>query len=241
MTDPARGGPQVIPRPPASRPGGPPPWADLIGTDPAVTPADIRDALGGLDVDRSMGLVGAGLRRSAVAAILSTTTGPAGPSFEVLLTRRAWTMRTHRGEVSFPGGAEDPGDDFPTGTALREACEEVQFDPSSAEVVGALDPLTTFTSDRVVVPVVLVTPERPTVVASPAEVDAILHVSLADLLHPDTYHSELWSWDEAFERVPGGVPARTDHPMHFYDLPGDTVWGATAAMLTQLLAALLAR
>lgn len=190
-----------------------------------------------------MAAVAPGIRRSAVAVLLSGATrasvedraAPGG--LEVLLTRRAWTMRTHRGEVSFAGGGVEAGDEFPVGTALREAKEEIDLDVGLVEVVGALEPLTTFTSDRVVLPVVGVTPERPAVVAAPLEVDAILHVPLRELLHPDCYHQELWSWGS--EMRGAGIDATTDHPMHFFELEGDTVWGATAAMLHQLLSQLL--
>jgi len=238
-----RGGPQVIPRPPRSVPGGPPPWADLVGTDPDLGLDDVRSRLAGATIADAMAAADPTLRRSAVAVLLSGTTArgaevTGGPGVEVLLTRRSWSMRTHRGEVSFAGGGEEPGDDFPVGTALREACEEISLDVGLVEVVGALRPLTTFTSDRVVLPVVAVTPERPAVLAAPDEVDAILHVPLADLLHPDCYHEERWSWGDELRSA--GIDRADDHPMHFFDLLGDTVWGATAAMLHQLLTLLLA-
>lgn len=205
--------------------GGEPPWARHIGRRPELAAGDVAAAFDGLGVERAMGLADPELRRSAVAVVLSEV---GDGDMEVLLTRRSWGMRTHRGEVAFPGGALEEGDEFPVGTALREANEEVGLLTTSVSVVGALDPLTTFTSDRVVVPVVTVTEGRPDVVAAPDEVDAILHVPIAELLHPECYRQERWSW--AHER---------DHVMHFYELPGDTVWGATAAMLTQLLGVLL--
>ncbi|MEI2655123.1 MAG: CoA pyrophosphatase [Microthrixaceae bacterium] len=238
-----RGGPQQIPRPTTVRAGGPPPWSDWIDTDPALGLDDVRRRLSAVTVEGAMAAVAPDLRRSAVAVLISSLTraggvaAGGGSGVEVLLTRRAWTMRTHRGEVSFAGGAEEDGDDFPVGTALREASEEIALDLGLVEVVGALRPLTTFTSDRVVLPVVAVTPERPVVVAEPAEVDAILHVPLAELLHPECYHEERWTWGD--EMRGAGISAVTDHPMHFFELVGDTIWGATAAMLHQLLTLLL--
>lgn len=221
----ARGGPQVIPRPTDVVVGGMPPWAAHIGTRPELDAAAVATAFEGLGVERSLGLADLELRRSAVAVVVSDV---GSGDVEVLLTRRSWGMRTHRGEVAFPGGAVESDDAFPVGTALREASEEVGLRPERVSVVGALDPLTTFTSDRVVIPVVTVAEGRPEVVAEPAEVDAILHVPVAELLHPDCYRQERWSWGH--ER---------DHVMHFFELPGDTVWGATAAMLTQLLTIVL--
>ena len=64
---------------------------------------------------------------------------------------------------------------------------------------------------------------RPELAPSPAEVAAILHVTLAELLDPTIYHQERW-----------GLPP-LEHPISFFELDGDTVWGATAAMLRNLL------
>ncbi|MCL4167271.1 UNVERIFIED_CONTAM: hypothetical protein GTU68_042502, partial [Idotea baltica] len=91
-------------------------------------------------------------------------------------------MRTHRGEVSFPGGGFEPGDTSPVDTALREAHEEVGVPRTLVDVVGELDHLTTVSSDREIVPIVGMLPERPAVVADPTEVDKVLHVGLEDLL-----------------------------------------------------------
>ena len=95
-------------------------------------------------------------RASAVLAALYDEDGEA----HVVLTRRAWHLRSHRGEVSFPGGGRDPGEDL-ADTARREAWEEVQLDPSSIEMVGELDHLSTFTSRSWIVPFVAVLPGRP--------------------------------------------------------------------------------
>lgn len=205
--------------------GGRPPWAEHVGTRPRLDLASVERAFDGLDVARAVGLADPRLRRSAVAVVLSDV---GGGELELLLTRRSWGMRTHRGEVAFPGGAVEPGDAFPVGTALRESREEVGLRASDVTIVGALDPLTTFTSDRVVVPVVAVASGRLDLVPEPAEVDAILHVPVTELLHPATYHQERWSWE-----------GTTRYRMHFYELEGDTIWGATASMITQLLGVLL--
>jgi hypothetical protein len=65
---------------------------------------------------------------------------------------------------------------------------------------------------------------RPSLTPNPAEVDLVLHVPLAELLLDEVYREERWMW--------GGV----ERPIFFFELVGDTVWGATAAMLRQLLA-----
>jgi 8-oxo-dGTP pyrophosphatase MutT (NUDIX family) len=157
-------------------------------------------------------------RASAVLAALYDDEGDA----HVVLTRRAWHLRTHKGEVSFPGGGRDPGEAL-IDTARREAWEEVRLDPASVEVVGELDHLTTFTSGSFIVPFVAVIPGRPELVANPSEVEAVLHVPLSELLRPGVFHSEQWE-------ILG-----SPRSVHFFEVVGDTIWGATAAMLRQLL------
>ncbi len=143
----------------------------------------------------------------------------------VVLTRRAWGLRTHRGEVSFPGGRCDAGES-PADAALREAWEEVALDPAAVEVLGELDHLTTVTRRAYIVPVVGLLACRPSLVANPAEVDEALLVPLAKLLRPEVFREERWG------------AMHVDRPVYFFELLGDTVWGATAALLRQLLAML---
>ena len=228
--EPGRGGPQLIPSPDEIELGGAPPWAVAQTGSPQLTLEEIAYRLDGLSVERSLEMVVDAERRSAVAIVLSA--GAAGP--EIQLTRRAWHMRTHRGEIAFPGGGEEPGDVFPVGTALREACEEVALDARTVTPIGALDPMLTVSSNRAVVPVVFSTEQRPTVIESPDEVDAILHVPLRELLAPGCYRRELWTWSRL------DPTQRYRHPVHFFELFGDTLWGATASMLNQLFTVLYA-
>lgn len=144
----------------------------------------------------------------------------------IILTRRSWQMRSHRGEVSLPGGRRDPEDLSLWDTALREANEEIGLDPETVRFIGELDHLTTVISRNVIVPLVGhldPAPDPALLVPEPGEVDAILHVPVAELLDPETYRQERWGI--------GGI----DRTMHFFDLVGDTVWGATASMLYDLL------
>jgi 8-oxo-dGTP pyrophosphatase MutT (NUDIX family) len=141
----------------------------------------------------------------------------------VLLTRRTWGLRTHQGEVSFPGGRVEPGE-APADAARREAFEEVGIDRASIEVIGELDRLATVSSGSFIVPYVGVLPGRPQTVPSPHEVEAVLHVPLAELLDPAVFREERWVFPDGGER-----------PITFFELVGDTVWGATASLLRQLL------
>ena len=156
----------------------------------------------------------------ASAVLIALADGPQGP--EVLLTRRSWEVRTHRGEVSFPGGRLDPGE-TPVDAALREAHEEVGLDPAQVSVRGELEHLNTVVSRSYIVPKVATVPERLTLRAETMEVDRVMWVPLAEFTRPDTYRSEVW-----------GVGA-TDRLLHFFELDDETVWGATAHMLVDLL------
>jgi 8-oxo-dGTP pyrophosphatase MutT (NUDIX family) len=141
---------------------------------------------------------------------------------EVLLTRRSMEMRTHRGEVSFPGGRLDAGE-TPVEAALREAHEEVGLDPSAPVVVGELAHLNTIVSRSYIVPVVSVLDRRPELAPQTGEVDRVFWTPVSELTRPGTYRRERW----------GSAPM--DRPLHFFELDDETVWGATAHMLVDLL------
>lgn len=140
----------------------------------------------------------------------------------VVLTRRASTLRSHRGEVSFPGGRADPGEAL-VDAALREACEEVALDPAAVEIIGALGQLRTVSSQALITPFVGVLAQRPALQANPEEVERVFDVALAELLADGLHRTEMW----------GLPPAELE--IQFFDLPGDTVWGATARILVDLL------
>ena len=126
--------------------------------------------------------------------------------------------------MSFPGGRQDPGDADLWSTACREAQEEIGLDPTGLAQVGELDHLATVTSRSFIVPYVAALDGRPDTVANPTEVSAVLHVPIAELLDPAVFREECWDF-----------PWATDRPIFFFELVGDTVWGATGAMLRQLL------
>ncbi len=209
------------------RPGGPPPWAELSPAERLVDLAALPGrlaAMGELEVIDGPVPV-ASPRQSAVLAPLYE--GERGPA--VVLTRRAAHLRNHRGEVSFPGGRQEDHDADLIATALREAHEEIRLEPTSVEVVGQLDRLSTFSSQSMVHPFVGLLPGRPhDLVADPGEVEHILHVPLADLLDPEAFHEEIWRFPDGHDRT-----------LVFFEVVGDTIWGATARMLRQLLSAAL--
>ena len=226
---------QVIPRPPDAQAGRAAPWAFLPAADrQRITLDRLRRAVEGHHAALSGrervafdGLPDPG----APAAVLVPVFEEDGES-RVVLTRRAAHLRTHTSEVSFPGGRLEPGE-APEDGARREAAEEVGLDPSSVDVVGRLTPLATFSSGTSITPVVGVLDRRPHLSGSPAEVETVFDVALTDLAADGVFREERW-------RVPGRpVMPTTDSdgwfPVWFFELPADTVWGATARMLVELL------
>ena len=226
---------QVIPRPRGARPGVPAGWATLdVGQRRGLTFDRVRraveqhhHALARREQVTFDGFPDPG----APAAVLVAAFEEEGEA-RVVLTRRAAHLRTHTGEVSFPGGRLDEGETSEA-AALREAVEEVRLDPSSVSLIGRLTPLSTFSSASTITPVVGVLAGRPQLEANPSEVEHVFDVSLAELAADGVFREERW-------RVPGRpVSALTDaegwFPVWFFELPDDTVWGATARMLVELL------
>lgn len=214
-----RGGPQQIPRPDEWGPGAPAPWEHLAASERGVDPERLRAAFEGrVGLESPVERAGA-----APSAVLVPIHPDDRGELRVVLTRRSDRMRHHTGEVSFPGGRVEPGESM-VQAALREASEEVALDPDGVSPLGELDHLTTVTRRAYITPVVAWLPEHPRLTPSEAEVAAILHVPLQELLEPGVYREERWG------------SAANGRPVYFFELYGDTVWGATAAMLRQFLA-----
>ena len=213
-----RGGPQHIPRPAGARAGAAAPWGDLTPAQRRLDTGVLRSRLADRQAPQPPA---SGERLSAVLiALYAHRDEP-----HVILTRRAAHLRTHGHEVAFPGGGHEPGDADLWATALRETREEIGLDPASALRIGELDPFFTVGSDSLVHSYVAELPAgRPgRLRPDPAEVEKILHVPLGDLLEPGVYREELWPRQG------------TMRPINFFEIPGDTIWGATAAILRQLL------
>lgn len=109
--------------------------------------------------------------------------GPAGP--DLLFTERAHDMRSHPGQISFPGGKVEPADVTPRDTALREAQEEVGLDPRGVDVLVDLPRLWLPPSNFAVTPVMAWwREESPVGVVDPAEVHSVFRVPIEELLDP---------------------------------------------------------
>ena len=142
------------------------------------------------------------------------------PDPGLLFTLRPEAMRTHAGQVAFPGGRIDPGEDA-TQAALREAWEELSLDPASVRVLGAADPYRTVTGYGVTPVVALVPPDLP-LVPNPAEVADWFEAPLDFVLDPINQR-----------RMSAEFRGRTRH-YYQIDWNGRRIWGATAAMLVNL-------
>jgi len=136
------------------------------------------------------------------------------------LTVRRDDLRTHAGQVAFPGGRIDPGED-PSQAAIREAWEELSLDRDLAEVVGELDSYRTITGFDVT-PVLAAVPADLALVPHDREVADWFEAPLGFLLDPANQHLQ----SVLFE-------GRT---RHYYEIAweGRRIWGATAAMLVNL-------
>ncbi len=158
---------------------------------------------------------------STATACNGGTTSP----LHIVLTRRTDAVDTHRGQISFPGGSTEPGEDAVC-AALREAWEELGIDPAKLNVLGELSPLYIPPSGFCIYPVVAYSTARPDFVPNPGEVAEVLEVSLAHLLDSATRGEEIWPIRGLDVRVP------------FYRVGHHKVWGATAMVLCELLSLL---
>ena len=155
---------------------------------------------------------------SKQAAVLIAVTDRDEPG--VLLTVRREHLRTHAGQISFPGGRVEPGEEA-VAAALREAHEEILLDPAEVELVGAIEPYRTVTG-YVITPVLGIVPPDLPLEPHEHEVSELFEAPLPYLLDPANQHRKSALF-EGRER-------------HYYEINwnGRRIWGATAAMIVNL-------
>lgn len=152
------------------------------------------------------------------AAVLIAVTDRADPG--VILTQRTDTMSRHPGQIAFPGGRIDPGEDVVT-AALREAEEEIALPRDQVRVIGEADSYRTVTGFQVT-PVIGIIPPDLIFTPSEAEVASVFEVPLAFLLDEANHVEATLEWQ--------------GHDRHYYEIMWNErrIWGATAAMIVNL-------
>jgi 8-oxo-dGTP pyrophosphatase MutT (NUDIX family) len=161
-----------------------------------------------------------GDRHASVVALLIEAPEPS-----ILFTERAAGLSRHAGELSFPGGLQEPQDASPADTAARETFEEIGLDPVAYRLLGALSPVHTFVSGILVTPFVGLIGSLPELTVSDAEIARVLTVPIPVLVAAE---------EERELHRDGGRSWKG----WWYEVEGVTVWGATAFMLHELLAVL---
>ena len=144
-----------------------------------------------------------------------------GAEATVLLTKRAETLRSHTGQVAFPGGRIDATDSSPEAAALREAQEEVGLAADRVEVVGRMPDYVSGSGYRIA-PVLSVVRPGFALRLNADEVDAAFEVPLRFLMDPDNHRRDSRMWN--------------DLEWFFYEMPyeGKRIWGMTAGIIRTL-------
>lgn len=157
-------------------------------------------------------------RDSAVLVLLV----PAEEDYELLLTVRSSSLTHHGGQISFPGGRVEPGEDIPS-AAMREAWEEVGLDVKALRHIGMLSPLYVSVSNSMVHPVIGVVPEKPKLVLNPDEVEEIVFAPLSNFASDQYFQLGRWTLGGRDVEVP------------YWEIHRVPLWGATAMIISELL------
>ena len=149
------------------------------------------------------------------------------PELDVLLMRRSTLLRSHPGQISFPGGGAEPGDAGPEATALREAREETGLDPDGVDLLGMLPQIPLPVSNHLVTPVVGWWASPSSVRADGSEAVDVFRTPVAELLDPAARGTSVLERD--------GFSFRGEA---FQLRDGNILWGFTGVILARLFDAL---
>jgi 8-oxo-dGTP pyrophosphatase MutT (NUDIX family) len=145
--------------------------------------------------------------------------------WHLLYTRRTDSLESHKGQVSFPGGAIEPGDKDAKQAALREAEEEIGINPKDVEVIGQLENLPTVTNFDIT-PIVGTFPWPYPLEINPAEVATVFGVPLSWLADPENLEIKEHTYKVSGQQIP---------VYYFRPFQGEIIWGATARITINLL------
>jgi 8-oxo-dGTP pyrophosphatase MutT (NUDIX family) len=214
------GGAQNIQRPDTARVINENPFAGLDASALSALNSleNVSSALINFRPDAQLQVAQAPARPSAVLIGLFQS----AKGVEVILTRRSHQLTNHRGEISFPGGRLDEGETV-IAAALRETQEEIGINPSEAQIIAELSAMSTVVSNSHIVPVVARFEQRPEMRPMNSEVDRVFTVPLSELTRSDTYSQEYWKFPDRELQI------------NFFYLDDETIWGATARMLLQVM------
>lgn len=163
------------------------------------------------------------LRHAAVLAVFVSNERAETDEHRLVLIERAGSLRSHAGQVAFPGGKPEPQDGSLVDTALREAEEEVGLHRDAPRVVGRLDAVPTPTG-FMIVPYVAFAPPGWVPLRTSPEVHRVLTPTLSRLADPDIH------------RITGrGIWNGYRYEMHEFAIHDPPLWGATARMVWDLL------
>jgi len=143
--------------------------------------------------------------------------------YYLLFTKRTETVKEHKGEISFPGGAYQEGDGTLVNTALRECAEEISLMADEVEVLGELDDIVTATSGYIVSPFVGFIPWPRALKVDQRETEEVIEVPISALLDKGCLREET--------KIIDGEAVN----LYFYHYQGRVIWGATARILNQFL------
>jgi 8-oxo-dGTP pyrophosphatase MutT (NUDIX family) len=144
--------------------------------------------------------------------------------YNIVFIKRTDTVKTHKGQISYPGGGREKCDKTLQDTAIREACEEVGLRPDDIEILGEMDDEITTTSNYIVTPFVGMIPWPYRFTIEKAEVAEIITVPLSALQNKNNIKQNI-------ETLEGGIVVDS----YAYHYKGKIIWGATARILHKLL------